>query len=91
MTLSKEGLIPFTPAGTRTPLVLIDFGFMLAGQTQYGNRKKKREKENKHETEDNTGKKFKPCGSFVRKQQAALDEKGKKKEESRSFNAARAS
>lgn len=46
MTL-KEGLIPLTPAGTHTPLVLIDFGFMLAGKTQNGNRKKKREKKEK--------------------------------------------
>lgn len=39
-------------------------------------KKKTREKENKHKTEDNT-EKFKPCGSFASKQQAALD--GKKR------------
>lgn len=77
MTL-KEGLIPLTPAGTHTPLVLIDFGFMLAEKTkQNGNRKKKRKKkENKHKTEDNT-EGFKPCGSLASKQQAALDRKKK--------------
>lgn len=73
---TQRGSDPLTPAGTHTPLVLIDFGFMLAGQTQNGNRKKKRgkenrEKENKHKTEDNT-EKLKPCGSLASKQQAAL-------------------
>lgn len=38
----QRGSDPLTPAGTHTPLVLIDSGFMLAGQTQNGNRKKKR-------------------------------------------------
>ncbi len=74
----QRGSDPLTPAGTHTPLVLIDSGFMLAGQTQNGNRKKKRrrgeknrEKENKHKTEDNT-EKFNPCGSLASKQQAVL-------------------
>lgn len=78
---TQRGSDPLTPAGTHTSLVLIDFGFMLAGQIQNGNRKKKREKknrekENKHKTEDNT-ERFKPCGSLASKQQAALD--GKKR------------
>lgn len=73
---TQRGSDPLTPAGTHIPLVPIDFGFMLAGQTQNGNRKETREKktekkENKHKTEDNT-EKFKPCGSFASKQQAAL-------------------
>ena len=46
---TQRGSDLLTPAGTHTPLVLIDFGFMLTAQMQNGNRKKKsaREREKK--------------------------------------------
>lgn len=69
---------------------------MLAGQTQNGNRKKKREREKTEKKKINIKqriiqKKFKPCASLARKQQAAMvgeKKKEKKKEASRGFNIA---
>lgn len=49
---SQKGSDPLTPAGTHKPLPLVDFSFMLAGQTQDGKREGgKQRKENKYQPE----------------------------------------
>lgn len=41
----QRGSDPLTPAGTHIPLVLIGFGFMLAGQMQMTTERKEERKE----------------------------------------------